>query len=81
MAIVRRLEQVDLEIHAKHTDALGTFSIVRFEDGERCLQLDTYGSNVRKLKGKKSQSIRLAPTAVQQLREILDRYFPLTKTR
>jgi hypothetical protein len=39
------------------------------------LQIDTYGSVDRKLPGKKSQSLRFAPEAINQLREILDSHF------
>jgi hypothetical protein len=48
---------------------------VKDGDGTLYLQIDTYGSEERKLQGKQSQSIRLAPEAIAQLREIFDRHF------
>jgi hypothetical protein len=48
-----------------------TYSIIEGEDGRKSLQVDTYGSALRKMPGKKSQSIRFSPEAIQQLRRIL----------
>jgi len=71
MAIVRRLECQVLEKNTSHTEVDGTYSIVSDEKGHRYLQVDTYGSNVRKILGKKSQSIRFAPEAVEQIKAII----------
>jgi hypothetical protein len=76
MALVRKLEAQRLDRDANHTDVSGTYSVVTHQTGERCLQIDTYGSAERKLTGKKSQSIRLAPDALRQLKEILRAQFP-----
>jgi len=75
MAIVRHLELRPLQVDAKHTEVDATYSLVKDKDGTPYLQIDTYGSEARKLQGKKSQSIRLSPEAVVQLREIFDRHF------
>ncbi len=42
---------------------------------DKYLQIDTYGSATRKIPGKKSQSIRFSPEAIDQLKEILKRDF------
>jgi hypothetical protein len=47
--------------------------------GERILQLDTYGSEARKIPGKVSQSIQLDESAARQLIEIVLRAFPGVK--
>lgn len=73
MAIVRKLREQPLERDARHTEVDATYCIVRGEDDERFLQIDTYGSSGRKVLGKKSQSIRFSSEAVKQLREILQR--------
>jgi hypothetical protein len=70
MAIIRKLEYLTLEKGTAHTEAEGTYSIVEDKNG-KCLQIDTYGSNTRKIPGKKSQSIRFAPEAIQQLKVLL----------
>ena len=75
MAIIRHFELAQLTGEARHTEATASYSLVKEADGVKYLQLDTYGSRVRKLKGKKSQSIRLSPEAVAELKNILERHF------
>lgn len=70
MAIIRRLKCLTLEKGTPHTEVQGTYSIVNDRDG-KYLQIDTYGSTTRKIQGKKSQSIRFAPEAIQQLKALL----------
>jgi hypothetical protein len=76
MAIIRRLSFLALQVEAKHTDAEATYSFVKDRDGNRFLQIDSYGSRARKLKGKKSQSLRLSESALRELKNIIDRHFP-----
>jgi hypothetical protein len=75
MAIVRKLESITLEADVKHTEVDCTYSIVEDSSGEKCLQIDTYGSKKRKIPGKKSQSIRFSPDAIKQLKSIIDKEF------
>jgi hypothetical protein len=75
MAVVHRLEHVTLEKDSPHTDVECTYSIVTDDQGRRCLQIDTYGSITRKIPGKKSQSIRFAPDAIEQLKTLLQQNF------
>lgn len=72
MAIVRKLEKLELERESAHKEVDATFSVVTDKDGHRHLQIDTYGSKERKYAGKKSQSIRFAPEAISQLKSILN---------
>ena len=74
MAIVRKLNRINLDRDTKHSEVDDcTYSIIEGEDGRKSLQVDTYGSALRKMPGKKSQSIRFSPEAVEQLRQILSR--------
>ena len=75
MAIVRVLRHEELTGNSPHTESDATFSIVHGDRGEVFLQVDTYGSSKRKKKGKKSQSIRFSPQAVDQLKKILGKFF------
>jgi len=75
MAVVRRLERVSLEGKSPHSEVECTYSIVSDDSGQRYLQIDTYGSNDRKIPGKKSQSVRLAPEAIAQLKTIIEQEF------
>lgn len=71
MALVRELELVTFDHGSPHTETNATYSIVTAGDGQRLLQIDTYGSAARQIPGKKSQTIRFAPEAIEQLRRIL----------
>lgn len=75
MATVRKLERIELERQMTHTEVEATFSVVTDVHGLRMLQVDTYGSTGREMPSKKSQSIRFAPEAIEQLRTILSNEF------
>ena len=67
MAVVRVLRHAILERVTPHSEVNCTYTIVT-EAGVRYLQLDTYGSRERQIKEKKSQSLRLSPEAIAQLK-------------
>jgi hypothetical protein len=71
MAIVRKLEKVQLDRDSKHTEVNCTYCIVEDADGNKFLQIDTYGSAARMIPGKKSQSIRFSAEAIKQLKSII----------
>ena len=67
MAIIKNLEKINLDRNVRHTEVEATYSII----DDKYLQIDTYGSETRQERGKKSQSIRLSPEAIVQLKDIL----------
>jgi len=73
MAIVKKLERIILERDSNHSEVDCTYSVIQGPEGQKLLQIDTYGSAVRQFPGKKSQSIRFSSEAIAQLREILTR--------
>jgi hypothetical protein len=73
MALIENIKHVALQSQAAHTKAECTFDVIDL-DGAKYLQLDTYGSKARMIPGKKSQSIRLAPSAISALKQIIDKY-------
>jgi hypothetical protein len=75
MAIVRKIKQLTLEKDSPHTEVECTYAIVTDERGQRYLQIDTYGSTTRQIPGKKSQSVRFSPEAIEQLKVLLARHF------
>ena len=75
MAIIRRLEHLALEKDTPHTEVDCTYSIVPDNAGGPYLQIDTYGSKSRRIPGKKSQWIRFAPEAIDQLKALLAEKF------
>lgn len=74
MARVDKLEHIKLDHVSSHSPVACTYDVVTDESGQRCLQLDTYGSSERKLIGKKSQSIRLTPAAIAELKSIIAKH-------
>ncbi|MBU5615412.1 hypothetical protein [Geomonas azotofigens] len=69
MAIVTELIHQPLERESRHTEVACTYAVIE-TDGKKFLQLDTYGSAQREIKGKKSQSVRLSPEAIAQIKKI-----------
>ncbi len=72
MGLVTKLLRQPLQIRANHLEVECTYDVVTEADGKKYLQLDTYGSRKREMPGKKSQSIRLSPEAIAQLKRILE---------
>lgn len=71
MAFIKAFKLLELQIEAAHKEAEATYSWVKDSEGRRCLQIDTCGSADRAMVGKKSQSLRLSPEAIGQLRIII----------
>ncbi|MBX3633034.1 MAG: hypothetical protein KF695_08995 [Simplicispira sp.] len=70
MALVTDLRSQPLQAVTKHAAVDCTYTVVTHE-GQKFLQLDTYGSLARQIPGKKSQSLRFSPEALQQLKQII----------
>jgi hypothetical protein len=66
MATVRALEIYEPERSSRQSDVDASIILMNFE-GEKFVQIDTYGSKDRKLVGKRSQSLRLSREAFEQL--------------
>jgi hypothetical protein len=74
MATVNKITHQALERESAHSEVECTYDIVTDKNGHRYLQLDTYGSKERQIKGKKSQSIRLSQAAIEELKSILKQH-------
>jgi len=68
------VEPQALEKDTPHTEVDSPYSIVHDSNGRAYLRIDTYGSKARQIPGKKSQSIRFAPEAIEQLKSLLARH-------
>ena len=75
MALVKQLDEINMERNSVHGEVEATFTVFRGDSGKRYLQIDTYGSRDRAIPGKKSQSIQFDDDSVRQLKAILDREF------
>ena len=74
MALVTKLEQQTMTANRVHGPVNCTYSVFD-EDGRRYLQIDTYGSAQRKIRGMKSQTIQLDEQTARQLKRLLDENF------
>ncbi len=75
MGKIDTLDKIALERDSTHRNVECTYSVVNGPDGEKYLQIDSYGSAERVFKGKKSQSMRFTPKAIEQLKTILSSEF------
>ena len=71
MALVKKLTPSEMENGSEHPEVECTYAVVSDEAGSRHLQIDTYDSKSRQVLGKKSQSLRFSPEAIQQLKQII----------
>ncbi len=69
MAIIRKFEELDLKMNARHSETHGGWS-VQGQDGEFFIQINTFGSDERQMPNKVSQSLRLSKEAIEQLAEL-----------
>ena len=74
MATVRKFELKDLDRPAAHGEVEATVSLIEI-DGEKLIQIDTYGSSTRQIPGKVSQSLRLPKEAFDRLTELAKKHF------
>lgn len=75
MALVINLKKGAKDRDSIHKQTECTYFIVHNKTNDKFLQLDTYGSADRELKGKLSQSIQFSPEAIKQLKELLAKEF------
>ena len=71
MALINKLMPVQLENVSEHPEVDCTYAVVSDAAGSRYLQIDTYDSKSRQILGKKSQSLRFSPEAIEQLKQII----------
>jgi hypothetical protein len=74
MALVKKLEHLSMSKNSVHAPANCTYTVFE-EDGEKYLQVDTYGSAGRKIKGKKSQTLQLNRQSAQALKTVIEEHF------
>lgn len=75
MAMIRSFENVDPGSRSRHRPTQCGYRWFDV-DGQRILQLDTYGSRDRQDVGKVSQSIQLDRAGAAELKKLIERAFP-----
>lgn len=71
MALISEINRLELQINKVHDKADCTYSTFTATDGKKYLQIDTYGSAARKIKGKKSQTIQMNEDTARKLMDFL----------
>lgn len=74
MATVREFSVEELGYVRPHEDVKAVVRLIEC-DGEKLLQIDTYGRSTREIPGKLSQTLRLDKSAFQKLVELGGKHF------
>jgi hypothetical protein len=74
MALVTKFEHLSMTANQVHGQTDCTYSTFE-EDGKRYLQIDTYGSERRKISGKKSQTVQFDEQSANALKKLLEETF------
>lgn len=73
MALVSKLHQQELERDSVYSEVECTYTIIENEN-DKFLQIDTYDSANRQIKGTKSKLIRFTQDAINQLKLIITQF-------
>jgi hypothetical protein len=76
VALVRNIEPTKKERQTRHEETTCLSSVFTDGSGERYIQLDTYGSKLRKMPNKVSQAVQFTESAAAQLRSLIEATFP-----
>ena len=74
MAVVKRFSVEEQNSRLGHTECEGTIRAIEV-DGEKFIQIDSYGSKDREFRNKLSQSLRLTEAAFHQLKKLGEEHF------
>ena len=77
MALVRALKEGRKDKQGVHEETECSYTIFSDDQGNRFLQLDTYGSPGRKLTGKVSQTLQFDVQAASHLKRLIEETFPV----
>ncbi len=75
MALITNLEKISTDRARIHGPVDCTYTIFTSDNGQKIIQLNTFGSAGRENPGKQSQTIQLSESAVRQLMNICVREF------
>jgi len=74
VAVVKKFSVEIQNSRIGHTECSGTIRAVEV-DGDKFIQIDTYGSKNREIQDKLSQSLRLTEAAFNQLKKLGEAHF------
>jgi hypothetical protein len=76
MALVTNIVHADRNIRGIQEPVQCTYSIYEATDGRKYIQLVTYGTNERQVRGGASQTTQFDEAAARQLKAIIENTFP-----
>ena len=74
MAVVKKFAVEPQNSRIGHTECSGVIRAIDV-DGEKYIQIDTYGSKDREIRDKLSQSLRLTEAAFNQIKKLGESHF------
>ena len=74
MAVVKRFSIEPQNSRVGHSECHGSIRAIEV-DGEKFIQIDTYGSKDREFRNKLSQSLRLTEAAFNQIKKLGEEHF------
>jgi len=74
MALIKKLQPIDMDLNRVHEPVDCTYTTFTDETGSKYLQVDTYGSSSRKIKGKKSQSLQFDEKSLIELKGVIEKF-------
>ncbi|WP_404448116.1 hypothetical protein LG307_03380 [Sutcliffiella horikoshii] len=77
MALIKgnTMKKIMKERNAVHYEVDNTYTSFIDKEGNRILQIDTYGSNQREFRGKVSQSIQFDKESAQEFLKVIKKEF------
>lgn len=75
MALIKDMKETSMHRNRVHDATETEYCIFTDDKGNKYLQIDTFGSPERKVKGVKSQTIQIGETAAKQLQAIFKKHF------
>ena len=76
MALIAQLTEITKARQTVHKPVECAYSVFAGPDGQRYLQLETFGSKERKVVGVTSQSIQLSESSAAELKRLIEEIFP-----
>ena len=73
MALVNKMEKISRNAKV-HDEVEASYNVIE-KNGNKYVQINTYGSKERKMDGAVSQTLQLSEQAIKQLQEILSKDF------
>lgn len=76
MALITELKRITKDRQNVHAAVECAYSVFTGQEGERYLQLETFGSKERKIPGKTSQAIQLNESSAAELKRLIEETYP-----